>query len=254
MAHVGLATTRALALVACCAADEMDTALAGLGAAIQAELKQAMASLRLELDEERQMRRLLEQQVDQLKQVMYTSSEVDRKISSVQQLVNDSAATTKADSENALRAAQRELEYRIEAALKGLQNQAAESEKPRAAPEDTQLLNREIDRKLGTILVDIDQRLTAAKAELETAMEAAVHGAVEHADAGCNELRERLGETSTASETALQELRRDLSSRDDAEGRLSSRMDTVRTSLEQKIGMVQLDVDQLRREFDKNRA
>lgn len=249
-----LDTPLALAAVLWYAADEMDTALAGLGAAIQEEVRHAVASLRFELEEERQVRRLLEHQIDQLKQAMYTSSEVDQKISSVQQLVDDAAATTKADCENALRAAQRELEYRIETALKGLQPQPAESEKPRVAPEDAPLLNREIDRKLGTILVDIDQRLNAAKAELETAVETAVHGALEHADACCNELRSRLGETSTASETALQELRRDLSLRDDAEGRLSSRVDSIRTSLEQKIGMVQLDVDQLRREFDRDRG
>merc|ERR1711933_133261 len=84
----------------------------------------------------------------------------------------------------------------IEAALQGLQQGAAqEAAKLKKTADDVPLLTNEIDRKLGTMLMDIDQKLQVARADSRKDAEAAVQAAAERSSAAQAELRERIDAT-----------------------------------------------------------
>merc|ERR1719235_300086 len=57
------------------------------------------------------------------------------------------------------------MEHRIESILASKTEGAAEIDKPKSSVDDAHLLSHEIDRKVGTMLVDVDQRLANLKEE-----------------------------------------------------------------------------------------
>merc|ERR1719215_2511218 len=99
----------------------MSAALLALGTAFQDEVQREVSSLRKEVEHEREYRLLLEQQVSKLQQAVYSNAEVDAIFDSLRAHQEQQAETVKAQGAVALRAAQRELEQRIESTLQNLQ-------------------------------------------------------------------------------------------------------------------------------------
>jgi len=141
-------------------------ALSSLGEAIQGEISLALKGLRDELEQERKLRILLDDQLSNLKQSLYTKVEVDQLVADLRRQTEEKVATAKADCEQDLRLCQRELEHRIETALASKTEGAVQvEEKQKTSTDDAHLLSLEIDRKVGTMLVDVDRRLEALKEE-----------------------------------------------------------------------------------------
>mmetsp|Transcript_88719 Transcript_88719/g.249884 ORF Transcript_88719/g.249884 Transcript_88719/m.249884 type:complete len:232 (-) Transcript_88719:252-947(-) len=228
----------------------MDGALIQLGVAIRDEFKQEVLALQKEFDHERQLRQLLEQQVLHLQRNIYSKAEVDQLMEGSQASLTQKTSQVKNESERDLRAAQRELEHRIEAALQNLQQtRPAELEKHKLAFDDLPLLSREIDRKLGSVLCDIDQKLVAAASATKKVAEEAEARATSHADQGIGQLSVMLSQAQTAWDADVQKIREDVSVQQKADGGLQARLASLQTELEQKIGMVQCNVDEVERKL-----
>lgn len=227
-------------------------ALAALGEAIREDIRRELEPLQKELEHEKKLRELLEQQLLRFQEEVYRTKEVDGLLEGVKKRAEEGAEASKAESERALRMAQRELEHRIETVREGMQAKpASESEKLRSLAEDVPLLTREIDRKLGTVLVDLDQRLAAARAEAEAAVAEALRSASQHADSGDEQLAELIQVAQAALDSLQVRLHEASQGQGSFEEQLGSRLSALQAALEQKIGMVQLDVDQVRVDFEK---
>lgn len=230
----------------------MDSALRNLGAAIHEEVQKEVAAVRKELDQERQVRQLVEQQLLRLQHAVYSNVETDRMLEALQKRLEERSEIVREDCERALRAAQRELERRIEVLLQRIEpKEAPEVTKPRITAEDAPLLSHEIDRKLGTVLVDVDQRLEAAHADTGAAVTRALQIATNHADEGLGRLSVKFSELESTLGTHLGSLQKAVEMHTGVENRLMGRLEAAQVGLEQKIGMVQLDLDQVRLDFSQ---
>ncbi|CAE8599058.1 unnamed protein product [Polarella glacialis] len=232
-------------------------ALEGLGAAIQTEVQREVGLLRQELEQERQLRQLLEQQVLKLQAGVYTSSEVDSLADGLQKRMDaDIFAALDAASKDWIRNL-RESQYHSQAALEELRasftsdshapNEASSKRHERASAE-TPLLTLEMDRKLGTVLLDLDQRFAEAHAEQGRAKEAALHRMEELIEASRQEVLTKIDEVAIASAAGQEQVKLGAAALGFLEQASVARVEALQTSLEQKIGMVQLDIDQLRNE------
>mmetsp|Transcript_120039 Transcript_120039/g.268269 ORF Transcript_120039/g.268269 Transcript_120039/m.268269 type:complete len:238 (-) Transcript_120039:248-961(-) len=231
------------------------SALAVLGEAIREEVQQAVGALREELEQERKVRQLLEQQVLKLQQSFCTTAEVSTAVEALEQRLEQRTALVGEEAGRTLRAAQRELEHRIESALAGTK-EAATPPRPPAADSEAMptLLTREIDRKLGTVLVEMDQRFGAVRADAGALAAQAREAATSHAEAGDRVLQGHLAEIEAALGVCRGRLEGTQGARAGGEERMGARIESLQTCLEQKIGMVQLDVDQLRQEVQQSLA
>lgn len=216
--------------------------LAAVGPAIEEEVQRKVSVFIVELEHERKLRQLLEQQVAKLQQAVYTNTEVDQQLEALTKRMEDSVLHAKEESEKALRAAQRELEHQIHT----VQTQEPEPAKPKTSVEDVLLLSNEMDRKLGTVLMDIDRKLGAMQPEAVAAAKAAVKKTADDSSAEHSKLCSTVDELRTSLESGIDALRGKMDMFSGTETRIDAKLNALQTSLEQKIGMVQLEVDQVR--------
>lgn len=219
-------------------------ALSTLGEAIQGEISLALKGLRDELEQERKLRILLDDQLSNLKQVVYTKAEVDQIIAELKRETEEKVASAKAGCEQDLRLCQRELEHRIETAK--IIAQAEDSmavEKQKTSLEDAHLLSLEIDRKVGTMLVDVDQRLALLKDDAKqlNSMTAADNVRLVH-DLSEN-VQHQFSSLQSVLEGQMQNLQQQISSSSDVAPSMTGKIDAMQKSLEEKIGMVMLELD-----------
>lgn len=225
------------------------SAFTSLQSAIQAEVSDELSRLRQELEHERKLRLLLEHQVAQYFGSTYTKSDVDTLVDACHKRLAAQSELVRHDGQEEQRRVQRELEHRIEVSMQ----EAKAKPEPRSAckPQDQTLLTREVDRKLGTLLVDVDQKLDALRIGAAECAEEATRTAVAHADHCGAVLSSRIESVQTELTEGLQELQQQLSSHEGAKSQLGERLDVLQTRLEQQIGMVQLEVDQVAREVQR---
>lgn len=219
-------------------------ALSTLGEAIQGEISLALKGLRDELEQERKLRVLLDDQLSNLKQAVYTKAEVDQIVADLKKETEEKVASAKAGCEQDLRLCQRELEHRIETAK--IIAQAEDSmavEKQKASLDDAHLLSLEIDRKVGTMLVDVDQRLAVLKDDAKqlNSMTAADNARLVH-DLSEN-VQHQLSSLQSVLEGQMQNLQQQISSSSDVAPSMTGKIDAMQKSLEEKIGMVMLELD-----------
>mmetsp|Transcript_100067 Transcript_100067/g.254440 ORF Transcript_100067/g.254440 Transcript_100067/m.254440 type:complete len:238 (-) Transcript_100067:26-739(-) len=232
------------------------SALVSLGSAIHEEIQTQLKTIQQELEHERQCRQLLEDQVSKLQQAVYTTTQIDDFFESRRRRDEEQAECVRAEAEKVLRAAQRELEHRIESALSGFKSAVAEDEvgKPSLKASDLPLLTNEIDRKLGNVLVDMDTKLADLRAINTAELERAARSAAEHADRGDTALQAHVAAVQNALVGDIGSLQQTLQAQAGLEGRISFELEKVRTSLTQDLGKVMLEVDAARLEFQQNVA
>lgn len=216
--------------------------MAAVGSAIEEEVQRKVSVFIVELEHERKLRQLLEQQVAKLQQSVYTNTEVDQVLEALTKRIEDGVLHAKDESEKGLRAAQREFEHRIHT----VQTHAQEPAKPKTSAEDVLLLSHEMDRKLGTVLMDIDRKLSAMQPEAVAAAKEAVTKTAEDASAEHSKLCSIVDDLRTSLESGIDALRGKLDMFSGTELRIDAKLSALQTALEQKIGMVQLEVDQVR--------
>jgi len=241
----------------------MDAALRGLGAAIHEEVHKEVGALRKEFEQEKQVRQSVEQQVFRLQQAIYTNTEVDRMLETVQKRCEERADIAREACERvsescgrALLASKREVEHRIEAALSSLPTGTAALGQPggvldpqqQVSSDEAMQLTHELDRKLGTVLVDVDQRLKHVQEDIDSAFERALQSAVCHADEGIGKLAKQIAEVESRLGSTLDEIQNVVHGTAGIEERLLQSIEAAQVGLEQKIGMVQLDLDQVKSE------
>lgn len=217
-----------------------------LTAAIQEDMRKELAHLRQELEHERQLRQLLEQQLAGLQEACLARADASSMFACLEQRLEAQSDSARKDGEDALRRAQRELEHRIEAVQESCNARADDRSAAVPSASDLPLLTREIDRKLGTMLMDIDHRVGTACKAAEVAAAAAGDGALRNAQDGHRLQSEKLEALQVALDARLDDIRSALCSQESAGRRFGTQIEALRSTLEQKIGMVQLDVDQLR--------
>lgn len=228
----------------------MASALVSLGAAFQDEVQREVGALRQEVEHERRFRQMLEEQVSTLQQAVYSNVEVDALLLKIQKQQEERAAALQADCERRLSAAQRELEYRIESVVQSCQEQGTreEPEGQKRSAEDVPLLTAEIDRKLGTMLMDFDQKLNVARSHSQAVAEEASQRAVQRADQAQVELRERLDAIEASSAGMKESLSQAFEAQHSLERQILQELEGVKSALKQEIGTVLLEVDQVRAE------
>jgi len=241
----------------------MDAALRGLGAAIHEEVHKEVGALRKEFEQEKQVRQSVEEQVFRLQQAVYSNTEIDRMLETVQKrceeradIAREACDRVRDSCDRALLATKREVEHRIEAALSSLQTGAAASgqpsevldPQPQVTSDEATQLSHDLDRKLGTVLVDVDQRLERVQGEIDSAFERALQSAVCHADEGLGQVTKQIGEVESRLGSTLDEVQKVVHSSAGIEERLMQTIEAAQVGLEQKIGMVQLDLDQVKSE------
>eukprot|EP00933_Yihiella_yeosuensis_P010602 TRINITY_DN117307_c0_g1_i1.p1 TRINITY_DN117307_c0_g1~~TRINITY_DN117307_c0_g1_i1.p1 ORF type:complete len:251 (-),score=56.69 TRINITY_DN117307_c0_g1_i1:43-744(-) len=224
------------------------TALDSLGAAIRDEVKREVTLVRQELEQERQLRQLLEQQVHRLKQGIYTSTEVDQIAEGLKTRMDAGMAEMLESAGKDWKQQLRELEHRFQVKLEELNSSSPAAPASRSEDSQPQLLTMEIDRKLGSALLDLDQRYAQTHADQIEASEAAAQKVALQAEEARRDLEARIDEISTFTEAGLHELRNALQALAGLECNVAAQISSVETGLKEKIGMVQLDVDQLRKE------
>eukprot|EP00931_Biecheleriopsis_adriatica_P076927 TRINITY_DN50587_c0_g1_i1.p1 TRINITY_DN50587_c0_g1~~TRINITY_DN50587_c0_g1_i1.p1 ORF type:complete len:258 (-),score=90.18 TRINITY_DN50587_c0_g1_i1:43-789(-) len=234
----------------------MANALEALGAAISAEVCQEVQAVREELEQERQLRQLLEQQVLKLQQHVYPSVEVDRLLEELSAKVHvtslDAAEAAAKDWAMKLQLAEQGLQASFEAFRSSAEPHFADAAKRAASAADSPspaLLTVEIDRKIGTAIVDLDQRFEAAKAAQAEACREEIRKVMEEAEAGSHTREAQFLDLQKACQADVESLRTAMSAKQESSISLMVQLEALQTGLEQKIGMVQLDLDQLRQEL-----
>jgi len=214
-------------------------AVASLTTALQAELEKEIVSLRKELEEERHLRQSLETRLLNLIQTVYTRSEMDNRLDQLKSHVLERVDTVQQAGEADVRSARRELSERLEAVSQTFTLCSKDSK----ANETPTLAMAEMDKKIGVVLIDFDQRLAAAHAETASVVAASVHSARDYTNGQTENIWKRMDSFKGSLERGFESIRARLDEQVHTEKLRSASQEEMRIALEQKIGMVQLDVD-----------
>merc|ERR1711920_24443 len=98
----------------------------------------------------------------------------------------------------------------------------------------------------GTVLIDLDRRLQTQTSNTTMELETAIQGARSHTDETCGGISALVTEMQNSLDVGVQSIQKELDMHGGIESRLGVKLDSVQVALEQKIGMVQLEVDQVR--------
>jgi len=201
---------------------------------VREEVAKETASIWKKLQQEREFRHTLEEQIKQLRGLLYTRTEIDTRLDRLKQNLLEGVDNVQAACDADMTAARRELRQRL-ATTTGVGAAAAKAA-AKATSGSIARSPQPADERFEKITADITKGLNAVRAEITDAISAAFNQAQEHTESVGAGLSKSTNELRTCMENGFSSLRARVEEMAQTDSQLESKIRALQSCLEHKLG------------------